>query len=65
MKTLKMVVELEYDADLMHGDDLIPKQWFLNDVLLAPKQGEGLILHSNCIGDEVGRVKVISLCDKF
>jgi hypothetical protein len=58
---LKMVVELDYDAELMHsGDrDAESKQWFYLKVLLDPDDGCGLMLHSNEIGDIVGVLRVI------
>ena len=61
MKKLILTVELTYNNEIMHDDDDEAIQWFLNDVLLNPKEHEQLILHSNCIGDEVGEIKVLSI----
>lgn len=57
MKKLQLVIELEYDDKLMHGDDEEAKDWFIKDVLYNDGT---LILHSNEIGDQVGFVKVIA-----
>ena len=56
MRTERLVIELEYDDEIMHGDELEAIEWFWRDVM----GGGELYLHSNFIGDEVGRVKVIS-----
>ena len=55
---LKLEIEIEYDKDSMHGDDEDSITWFHERVLLNPAPDERLILHSNCIGDEIGTVKV-------
>ena len=56
MKTERLMIELEYDDDVMHGKiSQEALEWFWLDVM-----GGELILHSNEIGDEVGKVKVIS-----
>ena len=56
MKTERLLIELEYDDKIMHGDEPDAIEYFWLDVM-----GDGeLYLHSNHIGDEVGRVKVIS-----
>lgn len=58
MAKLTMVVELDYDADLMHGGDTDVKGWFFNNVLM----GEDLSLHDNGeIGDTVGKITVIEI----
>jgi hypothetical protein len=57
MTKLRMLVELEYDADLMHGNNPESVKWFRDRVLL----GEKLILHSNEIGDTIGELRVIDL----
>ena len=54
MKTERLLIELEYDDDIMHGDEPDATKWFWLDVM----NGE-LYLHSNELGDEVGRVKVL------
>ena len=62
METLKMTIELTYDAEIMHGGnkDKESKEWFFNQIL----KGDNLILHSNEIGDEVGEVKIIKIFGK-
>ena len=60
MSKLTMLVELEYDGDMMHGTDAESIDWFRNDILLG-KCGEPLILHSNEIGDEVGTIRVLEI----
>ena len=60
MKKIKMIVELTYDAAIMHGRDKEAKRWFFHDILL---RGD-LILHSNEIGDEVGIIKVQEITKK-
>ncbi len=55
---VQMLIELDYDADLMHGGDQESKAWFRNEIM-GGKRGQ-LILHSNEIGDEIGEVRVIT-----
>jgi hypothetical protein len=52
---LKLEIEIEYDKDLMHGEDEDAIAWFHDQVLFTD---ERLILYSNCIGGEIGLVKV-------
>lgn len=54
---MKMLVELRYDASIMHGRDKEAKDWFFNEILKKDK----LILHSNEIGDEIGIIKVLEV----
>jgi hypothetical protein len=54
---LRLEIELEYDANLMHGDDTESKQWFMSHIL--SERGGDLLLHSNEIGDTIGPVVVI------
>lgn len=56
-KKMKMLVELRYDASIMHGRDKEAKDWFFNEILKKDK----LILHSNEIGDEIGIIKVLEV----
>jgi hypothetical protein len=58
---LKLEIELEYDPVIMHGTDGDSIMWFINKVLKNPDEGEGLILHSNCIGDSLGMCRVTRL----
>ena len=55
MKTLRLVVELDYDDVSWHGDEEVALEWFRDEILGGP-----LILHSNEAGDEVGELRVIS-----
>ena len=56
MAKVRMVIELEYDADIMHGDDEGGVEWFLAEVL---DEANGLELHSGHIGDFIGSVVVL------
>jgi len=56
MKTIKLLVELTYNNDTMHGDDPDGIVWFNDEIL-----GDDLILHSNELGDEVGLIKVLEI----
>lgn len=56
MTKLILTIELDYDAELLHGDDSDAIEWFNESVL-----GGELILHSNEIGDEIGPVKILKL----
>lgn len=53
---LKLTIELEYDADLMYGDNQEAKDWFFDEVLK-----KGLLLHSNVIGDTLGEIKILQI----
>ena len=59
---IKMVIELEYDDQLYHGDDKDSMEWFYNEILLG--KGGLLFLHSNEIGDNVGSVEGIQILDR-
>lgn len=56
---IKLLVELEYDARSMHGDDPEAIEWFHKDILKGTD--ELLILHSNELGDEVGTITVLEV----
>jgi len=56
MKTIKLLVELTYNNDIMHGDDPDGIVWF-NDEILASE----IIAWSNELGDEVGFIKVLEI----
>jgi len=58
MTKLILTVTLEYDAEMMHGKDTEGLEWFMRDVL---GDEAGLFLHSNEIGDEVGKILVIDI----
>jgi len=59
MKKIKLVVELEYDDKIMHGEEQCMKDWFFNDILLG-KTGL-LLLHSNEIADCVGAIEGLEI----
>jgi hypothetical protein len=56
---IKMEIELDYDAGIMHDVDKEATEWFYNEILLG--SGGDLRLHSNEIGDEVGKVTVLKI----
>lgn len=58
MKKIKLLIELKYDEKIMHDKDKESIKWFYKDILGSKND---LILHSNEIGDEVGKVKVIEI----
>ena len=58
MAKVLMTVELEYDADVVHGDDEEGKAWFFEEILSEEKGL--LLLHSNEIGYTVGKIRVLS-----
>ena len=59
MKTIKLLIELKYNAMLMHGGDgdKEAKEWFFKDIL----GGDKLVLFSGEIDDGVGDVKVLEI----
>lgn len=63
MAKLRMIIELEYNEQVMHGDDKESYDWFICEVLAASPSDfpNALSLHSNLIGDFVGDVELISL----
>jgi hypothetical protein len=55
MKKIYLAIELEYDDEIMHGESKEDQDWFVNKILIGE---EGLLLlHSNEIGDSVGKVR--------
>ena len=56
MKTIKLLVELTYNSDTMHGDDPDGIVWFNDEIL-----GNEIIAWSNELGDEVGFIKVLEI----
>lgn len=56
MKTIKMLVELTYDNDVMHEEDADSIAWFKDEVL-----GGEVVAWSNEIGDELGFIKVLEI----
>lgn len=59
MAKIKMLIELDYDENMMHANEPEAVDWFENDILLGD-DGE-LLLHSNGIGDTVGSISVLKL----
>ena len=55
MKTILLAVELAYNDEIMHSDDIEAKKWFRRDIL---DDGE-LRLHSEEIGDVIGAIKIV------
>ena len=59
MSKIRLFIEVEIRDALMWGEggpDADALRWFERDVL-----GNGLILHSNEIGDEVGPMRVLAM----
>lgn len=56
MKKLRLEVILEYNDNIMHGDDKDAIEWFYDFIL-----GEELGVHSNHIGDIIGTIKVLKI----
>ena len=58
---IKMIVELEIDESLYETPE--EKQWVRCEVLMNTDEGEGMYLHSNYLGDELGPIKVIEILE--
>ena len=56
---IRMEIELDYNADTQHGNDEDSRKWFYGEILSGDR-GK-LLLHSNEIGDTIGKVNVISI----
>jgi len=54
MSKLVMVVTLEYDADIMHGDDKESKEWFFDQIT----GGDTHLFVGGDLGDMVGKIDV-------
>lgn len=59
---LKMLIELNYNADLWHQN--AEEYDAFKDFVLNPDKEEDLIMFSNFVGDELGFVKVIEVFDE-
>jgi hypothetical protein len=58
MKQITMTVVLEFDEEMMcDWDEEAQREWFFEAVL----DPETLVLHSNEIGDEVGRIVSVDI----
>ena len=62
MRKIKLEIELEYDDEIMHGDDKEAIDWFKNTIL--SNETGLLLLHSNEIGDTVGKVSVLKILER-
>jgi hypothetical protein len=56
MRTLRLVIELDYDSDTMHGDEVESMEWFRDEVLSG---GHLMLLDQGDLGDVVGDVRII------
>lgn len=58
MATISLTVELEFDDSVYpaYSDDEDEREWFRNHLLR-----DDLILFSNLVGDEFGRVRLLSI----
>ncbi len=57
-KTLRLVADFTYDANIMHGDDIESKNWFYKEIL----QGNNLILNDiGDIGDCIGGITILEI----
>lgn len=64
MKKIKMIVELEYDDEIMHANEKDEIDLFYNDILMADREDdECLVLFSNYLGDDIGTIKVLEMLD--
>lgn len=62
MKKLRMVVELEYEDEIMYDkDDPAAVEWFFSEIIFNDTEEGALILHSNEIGDSLGVVRVLQI----
>ena len=60
METIKLEIELKYNAKIMHENNRESIDWFYKDILMS-RGKNGLTLHSNEIGDEIGAIKVLKI----
>ena len=59
MIKIVMTIELEYDESIMHGDSFMAQKLFIDHVFMS--DDAGLVLRSNLVGDEIGKVRVIGV----
>ena len=62
MAKMVMKIELEYDAEVMHGNDPDGMRWFIKDVLSDDL--DNLFLCSKEIGDIIGNIRILELYPK-
>lgn len=60
-KKLRLLIELEYDGEKMHGEDKEAMDWFLGDIL---KGDHLMLIDAGDLGDEIGQVKVLEIAPK-
>jgi hypothetical protein len=60
---IKMLVEVGCEDMAFSLDDPESVQWFCQEVLMNQTDDGALYLHSNEIGDTVGRVRVLAVHD--
>lgn len=59
----RFLVEVDYDPEIMHGNDPESIDWFYNKIMSG--NGGKLLLHSNEIADIIGQVTVLKLMDSL
>ena len=59
MIKMVMTIELEYDESMMHGDSFMAQKLFIDEILMG--EDSDLVLQSNLVGDEIGKVRVIGI----
>ena len=64
MARIRFTVELDYDAEMMHGgdQDQEAREWFFNQVLGGPDLA---LVDLGDVGDELGRVRVVSVPEEI
>ena len=60
---VKMLIEVDCENMAFSLDDPDSVQWFGQDVLMNQTEDGALYLHSNEVGDTVGRVRVLVVHD--
>jgi len=60
---VKMLIEVECDHAAFSVDDHESMEWFGQEVLMNQTDAGALYLHSNEVGDTVGRVRVLVVHD--
>ena len=60
---LTMLVEVDCVDPAFDPDDEESYQWFADEVLMNATEDGALYLHSNAVGDTVGRVRVLVVHD--
>ena len=60
---VKMLIEVECEDVAFSLDDPDSVQWFGQEVLMNQTEDGALYLHSNEVGDTVGRVRVLVVHD--